>query len=202
MLISDNKKLVGIVAAADTVKEHSKAAVDALREMKVQVVMITGDNQRTAEAIARKIGIDRILAEVRPEDKAKEIKKLQKKGKVVGMVGDGINDAPALAQADLGIAIGTGTDVAIETGDIVLIRDDLRAVVNAMDLSRYTMRKIKQNLFFAFFYNAAGIPIAAGVLYPWTGWLLSPMIAGAAMAMSSVSVVTNALLMKRFKPRL
>ncbi len=202
MLIAIDKKLAGIVAVADTLKEHSLEAVQALRAMGKEVIMITGDNERTAKAIARKAGIDRVLAEVLPQDKELEVKKLQQSGKKVAMVGDGINDAPALAQSDLGIAIGSGTDVAIETGDIVLIKEDLRDVVTAIDLSRYTMSKIKQNLFWAFIYNAAGIPIAAGVLYPFTGWLLNPVLAGAAMAFSSVSVVSNSLLMRRYKPKI
>lgn len=199
MLVAANNNLVGIVAAADTLKEFSREAVDRLKKLGKQVIMITGDNKRTGKAIARQVGIERVLAEVLPKDKAQEIKKLQEEGLKVAMIGDGINDAPALTQADIGLAIGTGTDVAIESGDIVLIKDDLRDVVMAMDLSRYAMNKIKQNLFWAFFYNIAGIPIAAGILYPFTGFLLNPMIAGAAMAFSSVSVVSNSLLMKRYK---
>ncbi|MFH1882707.1 MAG: heavy metal translocating P-type ATPase [Planctomycetota bacterium] len=199
MLVAADNELIGIVAVADTLKEFSKEAVTKLKTMGKQVIMITGDNKRTAKAIAEQLGIDRVLAEVLPKDKAREIKKLQDERLKVAMVGDGINDAPALTQADIGLAIGTGTDVAIESGDIVLIKDDLRDVVMAIDLSHYAMKKIKQNLFWAFFYNAAGIPIAAGILYPFTGFLLNPMVAGAAMAFSSVSVVGNSLLMKRSK---
>jgi len=201
MILAVNNKLAGIIAVADTVQEHSREAVQQLQKMGKDVVMITGDNQRTAKAIARQLGITRILAEVLPEDKARQVKKLQKEGKKVAAVGDGINDAPMLAQSDVGIAIGTGTDVAIESASIVLIKNDVRKVADAISLSRYTMRKIKQNLFWAFAYNIAGIPIAAGVLYPFTGWLLSPVIAGAAMAFSSVSVLSNSLLMKRWKPK-
>ena len=202
MIIALDNKIAGIIAVADTLKDYSKEAVEELHKLNIEVIMITGDNKRTGEAIAKQVGIDRVLAEVLPEDKAKEIKKLQQEGKKVAMVGDGINDAPALTQAEIGIAMGSGTDVAIESGDIVLIKEDLRDVVTAMDLSRYTMRKIKQNLFWAFFYNTIGLPLAAGVFYPWTGWLLSPIIAGAAMAFSSVSVLSNSLLMKRYKARI
>ncbi|NQU77926.1 copper-translocating P-type ATPase [Candidatus Falkowbacteria bacterium] len=199
MILAVAEEIIGLIAVADTLKEHSKEAVWKLHKMGKTVAIITGDNERVGKAIAKKVGIDKVLAEVLPQGKSGEIKRLQKEGRVVAMVGDGINDAPALAQADLGIALGSGTDVAMETGDMVLIKDDLRDVVGAIDISKYTLRKIKQNLFWAFFYNGVGIPIAAGILYPFTGWLLSPIIAAAAMAFSSVSVVGNALLMKRYK---
>ena len=201
MLLAVDKKIAGIIAVADMLKENSANAVKILHELNKKVIMITGDNQRTAQAIAKQAGVEKILAEVLPKDKANEIKKLQKAGRKVAMVGDGINDAPALAQADVGIAIGSGTDVAIESADIVLIKEDVQDVAKAIELSLYTMKKIKQNLFWAFFYNSVGIPLAAGVLYPLTGWLLNPMIAGAAMAFSSVSVVSNSLLMKRWRPK-
>lgn len=201
MLMAVNRKLAGLIAVADTLKEHAAEAIGQLHRMGVETVMITGDNRRTAQAIAQKVGIERVLAEVLPEDKAREIRSLQTKGQMTAMVGDGINDAPALAQADIGIALGSGTDVAMESGDVVLVRDDLRDVVEAIRLSRYTMRKIKQNLFWAFFYNSSGIPIAAGILYPLIGLLLNPIIAAAAMGFSSVSVVTNSLLMNLYRTR-
>ncbi|MBI4919849.1 copper-translocating P-type ATPase [Candidatus Azambacteria bacterium] len=202
MILAVEKEIVGIIAVADMLKDYSKEAVEMLHKMGKKVAIITGDNKRVGQAIARQVGIDKVLAEVLPQEKSAEIKKLQSEGNTVAMVGDGINDAPALAQADLGIALGSGTDIAMETGEIVLIKDDLRDVVAAIDLSKYTLNKIKQNLFWAFFYNIIGIPVAAGILYPFTGWLLNPALAAAAMAFSSVSVVSNSLLMKSYKPQI
>lgn len=194
-----DKKIIGIIAMADTLKEYAKESVAELKNMQIEVIMITGDNEKTAEAIARQIGVTKAYAKVLPQKKEELIERLQKDGKVVAMVGDGINDAPALAKSDLGIAVGSGTDVAIETGEIILIKDDLRDVVTSIDLSQKTLRKIWENFFWAFIYNVIAIPVAAGVLYPIYGFALRPEIAGFAMAFSSVSVVTNSLLLKRYK---
>ena len=204
VLVAIDNKLAGIIGIADTIKENAKEAIDELKSMGIEVVMLTGDNERTANAVASKLGIDRVIAQVLPQEKERVISKLKSEGKVVAMVGDGINDAPALARADLGIAIGSGTDVAKETGGIILIKDDIRDVVTALDLGKKTVSKIKQNLFWAFAYNAGLIPIAGGVLVPFLGvgifgWL--PMLAGVAMAMSSVTVVGNSILLGRYKPK-
>jgi Cu+-exporting ATPase len=200
MLLAVGKRLLGVIGVADVLRPNSAEAVKQLQKIGLEVIMLTGDNKRTAQAIAKQLGIQgqSVLAEVLPEQKASKIEELKKSDKCVAMVGDGINDAPALAASDLGVAIGSGTDVALETGSIVLIKDDLRDVIKAIDLSRYTMKKIKQNLFWAFFYNTAAIPIAAGLLYPF-GILLNPMIAAAAMAFSSVSVVGNSLTMRKYR---
>jgi len=200
MYIAIAGKLSGIIAVADVVKESSARAIMKLQSMGIKVTMITGDNMKTAQAIANQVGIDSVLAEVLPQDKSNEVKKLQAEGKKVAMVGDGINDAPALVQADIGIAIGSGTDVAMESADIVLMKSDLMGVPTAIQLSKSTIRNIKQNLFWAFGYNVAGIPLAAGILYLFGGPLLNPIFAAAAMSLSSVSVISNALRLKRFKP--
>jgi Cu+-exporting ATPase len=215
MFLGIESQVVGLIALADTIKPKAKEALKKLHDMSIEMVMMTGDNKRTAEAIARKLGIDRVLSEVLPQHKAQEVKQLQQAGRVVAMVGDGINDAPALAQADIGIAIGTGTDIAVETGDITLIRGDLNGIASAIYLSKRTMRTIKQNLFWAFAYNVALIPVAAGVLYLvfrnsgvpselnfilGDYGFLNPIMAAAAMAVSSLTVVSNSLRLRRFKP--
>ena len=199
MLFADERKILGILSVADVVKPTSREAVRQFKEEGIQVVMLTGDNKRTAEAIRRQLDIDTVIAEVLPQDKEREIVKLQQQGKKVAMIGDGINDAPALARADVGMAIGAGTDVAIESADVVLMKNDLLDAVTAVRLSKAVIRNIKQNLFWAFFYNTLGIPVAAGVFYTAFGLKLNPMIGAAAMSMSSIFVVTNALRLKRFK---
>ena len=200
MFVAIGSKAAGLIAVADTLKEYSAEAIERLHKLGLEVVMITGDNRRTAEAIAKKVGIDRVLAEVLPQDKAEEVKKLQAQGKKVAMVGDGVNDAPALAQAEVGMAIGSGTDVAKETGDVILIKDDIRDVVVALEVARATMNKVKQNLFWAFVYNTLGIPLGAGLFYPLIALIISPELAGLLMAVSSITVTLNTLLLKGFTP--
>jgi P-type Cu+ transporter len=200
MYVAIDGRPAGVVAVADTVKEDSRAAIQALAAMGLEVVMMTGDNERTGKAIARQVGIERVLAEVLPQDKAFNVQKLQLEGKTVAMVGDGINDAPALAQAHVGFAIGTGTDVAIAASDITLIKGSLRGVVTAIQISRATMRNVYQNLAGAFVYNVLGLPVALGLLYPFFGLLLSPLLAALAMSFSSVTVITNANRLKRWRP--
>jgi len=197
VLLAENKIVTGMIAIADVVRDSSKEAIGKLKTMGIDIYMITGDNERTAKAIAKQVGIEHVFSEVRPDEKAGYVRKLQKKFKVA-MVGDGINDAPALAQADVGIAMGSGTDIAMETGGIILMKNDLCDVPTALKLSRMTLSKVKQNMFFSLIYNVLGIPVAAGALYTF-GILLSPIIAGGAMAMSSVSVVSNSLLLKMKK---
>ena len=201
LFIAAGTSLLGVIAVADVVKADSAAAIAALREMGCDVVLLTGDNQRTADAIARQVGVSRVIAQVLPQDKARVVQELQAEGKKVAMVGDGINDAPALVTADVGLAIGAGTDVAIESADIVLMKSSLMDIADAAALSRATLRNIRQNLFWAFFYNSVGIPVAAGVLYPAFGITLNPMIAAAAMSLSSVCVVSNALRLRGWRGR-
>jgi Cu+-exporting ATPase len=197
MFVVVDGQAAGLVGVADPIKDTAKEAIHALHADGIRVVMLTGDNRTTAEAVARAVGIDQVRADVLPDQKATVVRDVQSKGERVAMAGDGINDAPALAQADVGIAMGTGTDVAMESAGVTLVKGDLRGIVRARKLSRLTMRNIRQNLFFAFVYNTAGVPLAAGILYPWFGLLLSPMIASAAMTFSSVSVIGNALRLRR-----
>ena len=201
LYFAQDGKLMGVIAVADTVKPTSAAAIAAFRDLGIDVVMLTGDNQRTADAIGRELGVSTVIAEVLPQDKERVVARLQAEGRKVAMVGDGVNDAPALARADVGIAIGAGTDVAIESADIVLMKSDLMDAVTAVELSKATIRNVKENLFWAFCYNSIGIPLAAGVFFPILGWQLSPMFGAAAMSLSSVSVVSNALRLKLFKPK-
>ncbi len=200
VLVARGGRYLGALAVSDPVKKDSAAAVARLKEMGLRVIMLTGDHEAAARAIGTEVGVDEVLAQLLPGEKAERIRELQSQGRRVAMVGDGINDAPALALADVGIAMGTGTDVAMETGDMVLMGGSLAGVVHALELSKATFRNIRQNLFGAFFYNVLGIPIAAGVLYPVFGLLLSPVIAGSAMAFSSVTVVTNANRLRFFRP--
>jgi Cu+-exporting ATPase len=197
MLVALDGRPAGLLAVADPIKESARDAIAALRAEGVRIVMLTGDSRTTAEAVARRLGLDEVIAEVLPDQKAAAIKKLQDEGRFVGMAGDGINDAPALAQAQIGIAMGTGADVAMESAQVTLVKGDLQGIVRALHLSRATMRNIRQNLFFAFIFNALAVPIAAGVFYPLFGLLLNPMIASAAMSASSVTVVSNALRLRR-----
>jgi len=197
MFVAVDGKVIGLLGVADPVKETTPEAIDALHKEGIRIVMLTGDNRVTAEAVARRLNLDDVIAEVLPDQKAQVVKRLQDEGRIVAMAGDGINDAPALAQAHVGIAMGTGTDVAMESAGVTLVKGDLRGIVRARRLSRVTMRNIKQNIFWAFIYNTIGVPIAAGVLYPFFGILLSPILAAAAMSFSSVSVVGNALRLRR-----
>jgi Cu+-exporting ATPase len=199
LFFADEQSLIGVIAVADTIKPTSRAAIERMKAAGLDVILLTGDNKRTAEAIRKQVGIDRVIAEVMPQDKEAQIQSLQESGRIVAMIGDGINDAPALVRADVGIAIGAGTDIAIESADMILMRSDLGDAVTALKLSKAVIRNIRQNLFWAFFYNTLGIPLAAGIFFPLLGWTLSPMFAAAAMSLSSVSVVTNALRLKRFK---
>jgi len=197
MFLAVDRKVVGIIGVADPIKGTTAEAIRQLHDDRIRLIMLTGDNRTTAEAVAKRLDIDEVIPEVLPEEKANVIKRLQRDGRIVAMAGDGINDAPALAQAQVGIAMGTGTDVAMQSAGVTLVKGDLRGIVRARMLSRATMRNIRQNLFFAFVYNSIGVPIAAGVLYPFSGLLLSPMIAAAAMSFSSVSVIANALRLRR-----
>jgi Cu+-exporting ATPase len=199
MFVAIEGRLAGLIGVTDPIKETTPEAINKLHEAGLRIVMVTGDNERTARAVADKLGLDDVLANVLPDQKAEKVKELQDQGRVVAMAGDGVNDAPALAQADVGIAMGTGTDVAMESAHVTLVKGDLRGILRARELSLHTLQNIKQNLFFAFVYNALGVPLAAGVLYPAFGWLLSPMIAAAAMSLSSVSVIANALRLRRVK---
>ena len=201
MYLAKEKRVIGIISVADKVKEDSIDAIRRLQKRGIEVVMLTGDNQITADTVGKQVGIDKVVAEVLPQDKAAQVVHFQQQGKVVAMVGDGINDAPALAQADVGFAIGSGTDIAIESADITLMRSSLSGVVDAFEISRATMRNIKQNLWGAFIYNGLGIPVAAGILYPLFGFFLNPMFAGAAMALSSLTVVSNANRLRMFQPQ-